>query len=88
MPCLCDESLEIGTPGASENRALAAASHGLCFVATRYLLPDLKESWKTAAPEVKLLRLPREAGVHLLETLCHFSGGKPGDTFRPRISFE
>jgi len=50
-------------------RALAAASHGLCVVTTRYSLPDLKAFWQTTAPEVKLLRLSRDAGVHLLKTL-------------------
>jgi hypothetical protein len=50
-------------------KGLAAASHGLCVVTTRYSLPDLKAFWQTAAPEVKLLRLSRDAGVHLLKTL-------------------
>ena len=50
-------------------RALAATSQGLCVVTTRYSLPDLKAFWQTTAPEVKLLRLSREAGVHLLKTL-------------------
>jgi hypothetical protein len=50
-------------------RALAAASHGLCVVTTRYSLPDLKAFWQTTAPEVKLLRLSRDAGVHLLKSL-------------------
>jgi tetratricopeptide (TPR) repeat protein len=50
-------------------RALAAASHGLCVVTTRYSVPDLKAFWQTTAPEVKLLRLSRDAGVHLLKTL-------------------
>jgi hypothetical protein len=50
-------------------KGLAAASHGLCVVTTRYSLPDLKVFWQTTAPEVTLLRLSREAGVHLLKTL-------------------
>ena len=50
-------------------KGLAAASHGLCIVTTRYSLPDLKAFWQTTAPEVKLLRLSRDAGVHLLKTL-------------------
>lgn len=50
-------------------KGLAAASHGLCVVTTRYSLPDLRAFWQTTAPEVKLLRLSREAGVHLLQTL-------------------
>ena len=50
-------------------KGLAANSHGLCIVTTRYSLPDLKAFWQTTAPEVKLLRLSREAGVHLLKTL-------------------
>jgi hypothetical protein len=50
-------------------KRLAAASHGLCLVTTRYSLPDLKAFWQTTAPEVKLLRLSREAGVLMLKTL-------------------
>ena len=50
-------------------KGLAAASHGLCVVTTRYSLPDLKAFWQTTAPEVKLLRLSREAGVRLLKIL-------------------
>jgi hypothetical protein len=50
-------------------KGLAAASHGLCVVTTRYSLPDLKAFWQTTAPEVKLLRLSRDAGVHMLKTL-------------------
>jgi class 3 adenylate cyclase len=50
-------------------KGLAAASHGLCVVTTRYSLPDLKAFWQTTAPEVNLLRLSRDAGVHLLKTL-------------------
>jgi TIR domain len=50
-------------------KGLAAASHGLCVVTTRYSLPDLKAFWQTTAPEVKLLRLSRDGGVHLLKTL-------------------
>ena len=50
-------------------KGLATASHGLCVVTTRYSLPDLKAFWQTTAPEVKLLRLSSEAGVHLLKTL-------------------
>ena len=50
-------------------RALAADSHGLCVVTTRYSLPDLRAFWQTTAPEVKLLRLSRDAGGHLLKTL-------------------
>jgi hypothetical protein len=50
-------------------KGLAAASHGLCVVTTRYSLPDLRAFWQTTAPEVKLLHLSREAGVHLLKTL-------------------
>ncbi|MCX6872670.1 MAG: HNH endonuclease [Verrucomicrobia bacterium] len=50
-------------------RGLAAASHGLCVVTTRYSLPDLNAFRQTTAPEVKLLRLSPEAGVDLLKTL-------------------
>ncbi|MCX6879728.1 MAG: TIR domain-containing protein [Verrucomicrobia bacterium] len=63
-------------------KGLAAASHGLCVVTTRYSLPDLRAFWPAhpspsgrgaggegTACEVKLLRLSRDAGVHLLKTL-------------------
>jgi hypothetical protein len=50
-------------------KGLAAASHGLCVVTTRYSLPDLKAFWQTTALEVKLLRLSRGAGVHLLKSM-------------------
>ena len=50
-------------------KGLAATSLGLCVVTTRYSIPDLRAYWQTTAPEVKLLRLSREAGVHLLKTL-------------------
>jgi hypothetical protein len=50
-------------------KGVAATGHGLCVVTTRYSLPDLRAFWQTTAPEVKLLRLSREAGVHLLKTL-------------------
>ena len=38
-------------------KGLAATSHGLCVVTTRYSIPDLRAFWQTTAPEVKLLRL-------------------------------
>lgn len=50
-------------------KGLAANSHGLCVVTTRYSMPDLKAYRQTTAPEVKLLRLSREAGVALLKSL-------------------
>ncbi len=50
-------------------KGLAASSHGLCVVTTRYSLPDLKAFWQTTAPEVKLLRLSSHSGMHLLKTL-------------------
>ena len=50
-------------------RGLAASSHGLCVVTTRYSVPDLRAFWQTTAPEEKLLRLSRDAGVHLLRSL-------------------
>jgi tetratricopeptide (TPR) repeat protein len=50
-------------------KGLAADSRGLCVVTTRFSVPDLKAFWQTTAPEVKLLRLSRDAGVHLLKTL-------------------
>src|SRR4029077_11747384 len=63
------------TPGPLKDQGIAAllkgraaASHGLCVVTTRYSLPDLRAFRQTTAPEVKLLRLSREAGVHLLKS--------------------
>lgn len=50
-------------------KGLAANSHGLCVVTTRYTMPDLKAYWQTTAPEKPLLRLSREAGVALLQYL-------------------
>ncbi len=64
------------TPGELKDQGLAALlkgvaanSHGLCVVTTRYSVPDLKAFHQTTAREVPLLRLSREAGVHLLKTL-------------------
>ena len=45
------------------------ANHGLCVVTTRYSIPDLRAYWQTTAPEVKLPRLSKEAGVALLRSL-------------------
>ncbi|MDD2776039.1 MAG: TIR domain-containing protein [Gallionella sp.] len=50
-------------------KGLAANSHGLCVVTTRYTMPDLKAYRQTTAPEIPLLRLSREAGVALLQYL-------------------
>ena len=50
-------------------KGLAATSHGLCIVTTRYSIPDLKNFWQTTAPEIKLMRLSEEAGVALLRSL-------------------
>jgi hypothetical protein len=50
-------------------KGLATGSEGLCVVTTRYSIPDLKGFWQTSALEKKLLRLSRDAGVHLLKTL-------------------
>jgi hypothetical protein len=61
-------------------KGLAAASHGLCIVTTRYSLTDLRAFWETTAPEVELLRLSRDAGVHLLTTLgVRKESGTPQD---------
>lgn len=64
------------TPGELKDQGIAALlkglatnSRGLCVITTRYSLPDLKGFWQTTAPEVKLLRLSRQAGVDLLKTL-------------------
>jgi hypothetical protein len=50
-------------------KGLAANNHGLCVVTTRYSIPDLKTFWQTTAPEEKLTRLSKEAGVALLRSL-------------------
>ena len=41
----------------------------MCVVTTRYSIPDLRAYWQTTAPEVKLTRLSKEAGVALLRSL-------------------
>ncbi|MGA2853816.1 MAG: hypothetical protein ABSE90_06780, partial [Verrucomicrobiota bacterium] len=48
-------------------KGLAAASHGLCVVTTRYSLPDLNAFKAKTVVEAELKRLPREAGVQLLK---------------------
>jgi hypothetical protein len=50
-------------------KGLAAASHGLCIVTTRYSIPDLRAYWQTTAPEVILTRLSSAAGVALLRSI-------------------
>jgi len=50
-------------------KRLAVKNHGLCVVTTRYSISDLKAYWQTTAPEVKLYRLSKEAGVVLLRSL-------------------
>jgi Domain of unknown function (DUF4062) len=50
-------------------KGLATDSDGLCVVTTRYSLLDLKAFWQTTAPEERLQRLSRDAGVHLLKNL-------------------
>jgi hypothetical protein len=50
-------------------KGLAAVNHGLCTVTTRYSIPDLRTFWQTTAPEVKLTRLSKGAGVALLRSL-------------------
>ncbi len=50
-------------------KGLAANSHGLCVVTTRYSIPDLHAYWQTTAPEVKLTCLSTAAGVALLKRL-------------------
>ena len=50
-------------------KGLAAVNHGLCVVTTRYSILDLRGYWRTTAPEVKLTRLSKEAGVALLRRL-------------------
>lgn len=50
-------------------KTLAANSHGLCVVTTRYSISDLKVFRQNAAPEIELKRLSLEAGVDLLKLL-------------------
>lgn len=50
-------------------KGLAARSHGLCIVTTRYSLPNLKAFWQTTAHEIPLTRLSPAAGINLLKTL-------------------
>ena len=50
-------------------KGLAAINQGLCVVTTRYSVTDLKNYWQRTAPETRLLRLSREAGVALLKSL-------------------
>jgi tetratricopeptide (TPR) repeat protein len=61
---------ELKDPGiAALLKGLAANSKGLCIVTTRYSLPELTAFQETSAPEVKLHRLSRDAGVYLLKLL-------------------
>jgi hypothetical protein len=48
-------------------KGLAANNRGLCVVTTRYSIPDLNAYRHTTAPETKLLRLSKDAGVLLLK---------------------
>lgn len=48
-------------------KGLAANSHGLCVVTTRYALPDLRAFHGRTVREEKLARLARDAGVQLLK---------------------
>lgn len=48
-------------------KGLAATSHGLCVVTTRYALPDLRSFLGRTVREEKLTRLARAAGVQLLK---------------------
>ena len=50
-------------------KGLAATSHGLCVVTTRYSIPDLRAYWQTTAPMHELPRLSTAAGVKLLRTI-------------------
>jgi tetratricopeptide (TPR) repeat protein len=50
-------------------KGLAANNQGLCLVTTRYSIPDLNAYRHTTAPETKLLRLSKDAGVSLLKLL-------------------
>ena len=57
-------------------KGLAANSHGLCLVTTRYSIPDLRAFWQTTAPEHELVRLSKAAGVSLLRKLGVVTGGQ------------
>ena len=50
-------------------KGLAASSLGLCLVTTRCSVTDLQAYRQTTAPETKLLRLSKAAGVKLLRGL-------------------
>ncbi len=49
-------------------KGLAATSHGLCVVTTRYNIPDLRAYLGKTVEEKKLERLSTEAGVALLQS--------------------
>ena len=49
-------------------KGLAATSHGLCVVTTRYSIPDLRAFMGKTVQEEKLPRLSKEAGVALLQS--------------------
>ncbi len=55
---------------------LAANSHGLCLVTTRYSIPDLRAFRQTTAPEHVLARLNKAAGVSLLRKLGVVTGSQ------------
>jgi tetratricopeptide (TPR) repeat protein len=57
-------------------KGLAASSHGLCLVTTRYSIPDLRAFWQTTAPEHELTRLSKAAGVSLLCKLGVVTGSQ------------
>jgi len=73
-------------------KGLAAASHGLCVVTTRYALPDLRAFLGKTVREETLTRLSRDAGVALLK--AHGVAGsdrknvplKPGDAHSEQVS--
>ena len=50
-------------------KALSSSNHGLCVVTTRYEIRDLRNFWQTTAPQQKLPRLSKSAGVALLKLL-------------------
>ena len=60
---LKDQGIAALLRGLAENKC-----RGLCVVTTRYSIPDLKGFRENVAPEVSLLRLPRDAGVDLLKS--------------------
>ena len=63
-------------------KGLAATSHGLCVVTTRYALPDLRAFHGQTVREEKLTRLARAAGVLLLKAHGVTGSDRPNLPFK------